>query len=85
MGNIEGLKPPSAALDHLTSLMHPLFQNMLHLGPIVGPCPSENEELFDQPNSDAFGYEQVFIVIGKHCAKDFVNIFAPFGINLVVS
>ena len=50
---------------------------MWHLGPLVEPCPSENEELFDQPNSDAFGYEQVFIVIGKRCAKDFVNIFAP--------
>ena len=64
--------------------MHPLFQNMWDLGPLVGPYPSENEELFDQPNSDAFGYEQVFIVIGKRCAKEFCHYIRAFDINLVV-
>ena len=77
MGNIKRLKPRSAALEHLASYVHPLFQNMWHLGPIVGPYNSENEELFEQPNSEAFAYEQVFIVKGKHCATDFVNIFMP--------
>ena len=61
--------------------MHPLFQNMWHLGPLVGPCPSENEELFDQPISDAFGYEQVLIVI---LCKGFCHYIRAFDINLVV-
>ena len=54
---------------------------MWHLGPLVEPCPSENEELFDQPNSDAFGYEQVLIVI---LCKGFCHYIRAFDINLVV-